>query len=37
MDWRTAYLEQAKSDYAMLLKLNREAAPLIVINCTTCR
>lgn len=28
MDWRTAYLEQAKSDYTMLLKLNREAAPL---------
>jgi hypothetical protein len=28
MDWRTAYLEQAKSDYAMLLKLNREEAPL---------
>ena len=28
MDWRTAYLEQAKSDYAMLLKLNQEEAPL---------
>ena len=28
MDWRTAYLEQAKSDYAMLLKLNRDEAPL---------
>ena len=27
MDWRTAYLKQAKSDYAMLLKLNREEAP----------
>ncbi|MGI4789562.1 MAG: hypothetical protein ACRYFS_12005 [Janthinobacterium lividum] len=27
MDWRTAYLEQAKSDYAMLLKLIREEAP----------
>jgi hypothetical protein len=28
MDWRTAYLTQAKSDYAMLLKLIREEAPL---------
>ena len=28
IDWRTAYLEQAKSDYAILLKLNRDAAPL---------
>ncbi len=28
MDWRTAYLTQAKSDYAILLKLIREEAPL---------
>ena len=28
MDWRTAYLTQAKSDYAMPLKLNREEALL---------
>ena len=28
MDWRTAYLTQAKSDYDMLLKLIREEAPL---------
>lgn len=28
MDWRTAYLEQAKSDYAMLLELINEQAPL---------
>ncbi len=28
MNWRTAYLTQAKSDYAMLLKLIREEAPL---------
>lgn len=28
MDWRSAYLTQAKSDYAVLLKLNQEEAPL---------